>query len=135
MWAISMVEDPNTYNRLFVFKRSERISWVCKNYLNIPEEEFVQKYSSYLAAYKHAVLETKEEIEYYEWSKKLEERDLFMHSTPYDEGTFEMLDKMIGNHDKIWRLFREAGKALNSKTELERTRGNVIESESSQGII
>jgi len=135
MWAICMIEDPNTYNKLFVFKKAERLNWVCKNYLNVEESEFVKNYEKYLNGYKYAVLTSKEELEYYEWSKKLEERDMFMHNTPYNEDTFEMLDKMIGNHDKIWKLFREAGKALFSKSELERTRGNIIESESSQGLI
>jgi len=32
MWAICMIEDPNTYNKLFVFKKAERLNWVCKNW-------------------------------------------------------------------------------------------------------
>ena len=135
MWAICMIEDSNSYNKLFVYKRAERLKWVCENYLNINEKEFIELYGKYLNEYKNIVLTSKEEIEYYEWAKKLEERDLFLHNTPYNEDTFEMLDKMIANHDKIWKIFREAGKSLFAKEELVKTRGNIVESESSQGLI
>ena len=135
MWAIAMVEDPNSYNRLFAFKRTERLAWVCKDYLDIHPLVFEEDYKEYIEAYKSVVLDSKEEIEYYEWSKKIEERNNFMHKTPYDELSFEMLDKMIKSHDSIWKIFREAGKALFAKEELAKTRANIEESESSRGLI
>ncbi|HMT01793.1 MAG TPA: hypothetical protein PKD00_00545 [Burkholderiales bacterium] len=99
------------------------------------EDVFQTEYKEYIEAYKHVVLDSKEEIEYYDWAIKLEERNIFMRNTPYDETSFEMLDKMIIKHDSIWKIFREAGKALFAKGELSKTRADVIESESSLGLI
>lgn len=39
------------------------------------------------------------------WLHKLEERDDFITSTPYNTETFEMLDKLLAATDKMWKQY------------------------------
>jgi hypothetical protein len=68
------------------------------------------------------------------WETKLEERDTFMHSKPYDESTFEMLDKMMSATAKMWDQYLAVRKkALEEDSST--TLGDVELSLSDQGII
>ncbi len=68
------------------------------------------------------------------WEKKLEERDEFMHSRPYNEDTFEMLDKMMALTDKMWSAYLKIQKAVTSEGESQ-TVGDTELSLSDKGVI
>lgn len=68
------------------------------------------------------------------WEEKLEERDIFMASIPYDASTFEMLDKMMVQTSKMWDQYASILKAFSQESESQ-VRGDVEESLVEKGLI
>lgn len=68
------------------------------------------------------------------WERKLEERDAFMHSLPYNEDTYEMLDKMMANTAKMWDQYLTILKKTESEVETT-TQGDMELSLSQKGLI
>lgn len=64
---------------------------------------------------------------------KREERDLFLEKTPYNEDTFEMIEKLLGNTKKINDAYDEAERKLAREKEVE-TQGATIESAGEAGL-
>lgn len=68
------------------------------------------------------------------WERKLEERDAFMYSKPYDEDTFEMLDKMMAATAKMWDQYLSIRKKA-IEEETTQTEGDIELSLSAKGVI
>lgn len=67
------------------------------------------------------------------WEQKLDERQQFIASKPYDSSTYEMLDKMMSNTDKMWKQYMVCLKDV--EDEEATTLGGSQESLSEQGVI
>ena len=61
------------------------------------------------------------------WEDKLEERQLFINTTPYDKGTYEMLEKIIPPTAKMWQEYYRLKKEAEEDTE-QSVRGGTEES-------
>lgn len=49
------------------------------------------------------------------WEKKLEERDDFIASQPYNQDTFEMLDKMMSASSRMWDQYLKVQRAVDNE--------------------
>ena len=67
------------------------------------------------------------------WENKLEERDEFISSHPYDSNTYEMLDKLMSQTSKLWDQYFSLVKQLDK--EEGNIRGGAEESLVEKGII
>jgi hypothetical protein len=68
-----------------------------------------------------------------DWKIKFEERAQFLESVPYDENTFEMLDKMLSNTKKMFDMLRQAQADYSKEKAEEHTEGGAVESLSDKG--
>ena len=91
-----------------------------------------EKHSSDIELLKKFIL-TKPEQYLVAWEQKLDERQQFIASKPYDSSTYEMLDKMMANTDKMWKQYMVCLKDV--EDEEATTLGGAQESLSEQGII
>lgn len=69
------------------------------------------------------------------WEDKLTERQAFIDETEYNENTFEMLDKMMAQTDKMWKMFMTLKKELEKESDDQTTYGGVELSASETGMI
>ena len=67
------------------------------------------------------------------WEEKLDERQNFITSIAYSEDTFELLDKMMGVTEKLWKQYQVALKDV--ETEDSTLQGKSQESAGEAGII
>jgi len=67
------------------------------------------------------------------WEQKLDERQEFIASKPYDHSTYEMLDKMMSNTDKMWKQYMTCLKDVQEEESL--LEGGSQESLNEQGVI
>lgn len=51
------------------------------------------------------------------WERKLEERDKFISDLPYNEETYELLDKMMGATSRMWDQYIKIQKMVGSDSE------------------
>lgn len=92
------------------------------------------------ASYSHTIdkilsyLLTKSQRLLSQWERKLEERDAFIHSLPYNEDTYEMLDKMMANTAKMWEQYLSILKKASQEVDSQ-TQGDLELSLSQKGII
>ncbi len=70
-----------------------------------------------------------------QWRKKLEEREEFIKSTPYNAETFELLEKLLGNSKKIWDQYLAAEKETQKSANEGSVEGNIQESATELGLI
>jgi len=63
----------------------------------------------------------------------LEERDRFIESEPYSEDNYEMLEKLMGNSDKMWERYKKCLKDV--EDEKAHISGGAMESLGEQNII
>lgn len=68
-----------------------------------------------------------------QWEEKLEERNEFIASKSYNENTYEMLDKLLAQTDKLWSQYLKIRKAVESEDST--TLGDIEESLSEKGLI
>lgn len=99
MWFLAFLieEDNNEYAEM---EESERYSFLVKELdIKLPTDiqELIDRYKSIRLKYVVRKLNN--------WKKKLDERDLFIESTEYNEESYEMLDKLMTNTDKIYKQY------------------------------
>lgn len=70
-----------------------------------------------------------------QWRKKLEERDEFINSTPYNASSYELLEKLLGNSKKIWDQYLMAEKEAEKDTNEGSVKGDIQESATELGLI
>ena len=69
------------------------------------------------------------------WEDKLTERQKFIDDTPYDETSYEMLDKMMAQTSKMWDMFSKVKKELDKDSIEDDVFGSTELSDSEKGII
>lgn len=130
MWFITMMYHPNS--ELAELYESERLDILKADYykdLEWDEEEnepLVQKF-------KHTCLLKKKRF-LSDWEKKLEERDVYMNSLPYNEDNFVILEKLMGNRKSLWDAYH-AAIAEAEKEDGGAAFGGLVESLTEQGKI
>lgn len=67
--------------------------------------------------------------------KKLEERSDFIDSIPYNESTYEMLDKMMKETKKMWDEYYRVVKDLSEDSDDGTSMGGTQESASERHLI
>lgn len=127
--AIYLIYHPNS--QLYSLPLKDKISIVEKDFL---QDTFIPlNYESTIDKFKKLVL-TKAQRSLTNWEDKLEERDAFMASISYDEGTYEMLDKMMMQTSKMWDQYHAILKIFNEEAQTQ-VRGNVEESLVEKGVV
>ena len=129
MWALILYNHPSS--KYYTLDFQSRKDLIEKDYLKSPLdwESFkttVDKIVKFLLSKPKQLL--------HGWELKLEERDAFMHSRPYDEDNYEMLDKMLAATSKMWDSYFSVQKKVTSEGE-STTHGDTELSLSEKGII
>lgn len=96
----------------------------------------------------HELPEVQEAIEMYEehmmslarrnffkWEEKLTERQKFIEDTPYDETTYEMLDKLMSQTEKMWKMFLTLKAEMDKDSDEGKTYGGIELSDAEKGMI
>lgn len=144
MWAIAFYTDTSSKWKSLSdkFKRNEikldfldkKIVSLQKKYKDIKSseeiiiwtddliKETIDKYRNYDSSKTGKLL--------YEWEKKLEERGEFIASKEYSEDTYEMLDKMLAQTNKMWQEYLRIKKDTSSDDADSSAMGGVEESDS-----
>lgn len=128
MWALMLIYHPKS--EYYEMPLSSRINLVLKD----------QGISGYDITTHQPTIDkiqliylTKTQMSLFNWEKKLEERDAFIASHPYDANTYEMLDKLMSSTPKLWDQFFSLQKQL--EKEEGKTRGDIEESLTDKNII
>lgn len=130
MWALLLYAHPES--KYYSQEPSTRLSLIRKDYLN--DSSFtIEPYSSTIEKIENFLL-TKPQRLLASWEQKLEERDLFIKSLPYDASTFEMLDKMMASSYKMWQNYKDIYDLFLKEKE-SKIHGSVVESLSEQAIL
>lgn len=129
MWALMLYSHPDS--KYASQNDSTRKALIEKDYLKAPllwdtYNETVNKIKSFLLTKPQRLLDG--------WEQKLEERDAFIHSLPYNEDTYEMLDKMMANTAKMWDQYFAILKKASSEVDSQ-SQGDLELSLSQKGII
>lgn len=123
MWAIMLYVHPDS--KYFTLDTKSKESLIKKDYLDDPSFDF-SSYQDTISKIETFLL-TKPQRLLRSWELKLEERDAFISSVPYDASTFDLLDKMMEKSHKMWKQYKEIYDDF-LKEEESRTQGDVQES-------
>lgn len=100
MWALCLYYHPKS--KYYSLDHKSKLLLIEKDYLKSPL--LLDQYTSTIEKIKLFLL-TKPERALLNWEQKLEERDTLISSIPYNAETFEMLDKLMTNNDKLWKSY------------------------------
>lgn len=102
LWAVAFYADPNSKWKNLSDK--DKIHYITEDYIksngikfDLNSEEAKEKIDKYI---KFVLSKPKKMLKMQE--RKLEERTDFIDSIPYNEDTYEMLDKMMKETKKMW---------------------------------
>lgn len=111
MWAIALIHSPESkYANL---PPSQREALIKMDYLNDEEFDFspykktIEKFVELCTTPAQRLMGS--------WYRKYEERQQFIDETPYNENTFDMLEKLIGNTDKFWKQYQAIKKEVEAE--------------------
>lgn len=128
MWSIALYADPNSkFSNTSNEYRRELIETDYFSEINWDSVE------DFISLYKKLAL-TKAQRFLVEWEDKLEERSKFIASKDYNEETYEMLDKMMKDTDKMWAQYMKCLKDVEQEQTVE-TFGKAAESATEKGDI
>lgn len=96
MWSLLLVYHPNSIYSTLDTKSAKEL--VEKDYLKKSLEW--DKYTTTVDKIQKFLLSKSKRL-LLSWEEKLEERDRFMHSMPYNADTFELQDKMLAATSKL----------------------------------
>ncbi len=130
IWGILLDIHPQSY--FAELSPSLRRELIEKDYLQIDKFDW-SKYSNAIDKLKKFVL-TRPKRLLKNWEDKLEERDLFIYNTPYNEDNFDILEKAMKETYKMWDNYEKVLKAFTKEQE-EGALGGVQESLSEKGIL
>ena len=131
LWAIALYIHPES--KLFNESPSSRKSLILKDFLHNDPTFSFEKYAPLIEVFKEKIL-TKNQRLLSTWEHKLHERDAFIDSLPYNQETYEMLDKLMASTPKMWEQFLKI-QSLVEKDKEETTFGDREESLAEQAII
>ena len=130
IWCYTLIFHPDS--ALGTLDVDDKVKIVQKDYLD--DGFTVEAYKDYIEVYKRICLTKKEKI-LVNWELKFDERNAFMASIPYNEETFELLDKMMSATEKLWKQYMTCLKDVAKEKEEGQTRGGAVESLAELGKI
>lgn len=133
MWAIAFLLDKGEGNIWRNVKPDEVEELIKEEYLKGDDFSF-KDYPEQINAYKRHLMTPAQKL-LMNWEEKMEERDKFIHDTPYDLDTISKLDTAMGNTEKLWSLYETIKKKLDKETSEGRLVGNAEESAIEKGLI
>lgn len=129
MWSLYLIHHPES--EFYDLDLSSKQSIVASDYLGDTAFDFTLYAETVQKILTSSLSKPKRSM--YNWELKLEERDAFIASVPYNSDTFEMLDKMMSQTDKLWAQY------FSIKKQMEKDEGTALggseESLSDKGII
>lgn len=128
MWALYLIYHPSS--EYYEMPLKARTSLILRDFLT--EDYDLSLHEESIKKIQELSL-TKTQLAMFNWESKLEERDSFISSQPYDANSFEMLDKMMSQSSKLWDQYFSLRKQL--EKDEGKTRGDVEENLSERGII
>ena len=135
MWAICLLLHPKSIYKNLDESTRKRI--ILREYLDVDEtsSQIWDDLSLEIELFKDLIL-TKKEKFLIEWERKLDERQNFISSLPYNANTYELLDKMMGVTDKMWKQYLSCLKDVEEESsKMSNIEGGAIESPSEQHLI
>lgn len=130
MWAVYLYCDPES--RFARMAEDDRKKEIAENYLQLDKEIWESEdFITIVRGYEEKVL-TKLQKSFNRLLKKLEERDLFISKTPYNENNAKKLDDMFANSSKIYQQLLEIENELSSEKKAGNIKGGRKESLSEQ---
>lgn len=131
MWGLYLVYNPNSniWNMLMEDRKKEVLDNVIK------DKSFTFESEEELINYYKETIITPIERSYNNLRKKLEERDAVLSELSYDINTYEDIDKMILNSDKLLGALDKIHKEFLSSNSGGKVTGDLAESASEMGLI
>jgi hypothetical protein len=130
MWAAMLYIHPES--KLFNESPSVRRKLILTDYLQDPNFDFdtlkpiIDKIKTFVLSKTQRLLVN--------WEKKLYERDELIDSIPYNQDTYDILDKMLDKTPKMWQQYYAILEML-EKDSAAKTEGDVEESLTEKGEI
>lgn len=128
MWSLMLLEHPDS--KYYDLDKDSRKIRVEEDYYKDTLD--LEKYEDTISKIDDFIL-TKTKRRLKDWETKLEERDAFIGNTPYNDESYEMLDKMMGATDKMWKQYLAILKLV--EEEDSKTGGDIELSLKERGLI
>lgn len=96
MWVLYLIYHPAS--EYYDMPLKARTSLILRDFLT--EDYDILQHDKSIQRIQELSL-TKTQKAMFDWESKLEERDAFISSQPYDANSFEMLDKMMSQSSKL----------------------------------
>lgn len=124
MWAIILFTDPKSpFKRIDETERKKEVL----NYLNnISTWEDIEPY---FKPYEDYCLTEKQQL-FKSWGDKLKTREQFIRATDYKATTFKMLDEMMSQTEKMWKMYSNVEKDMIEEEQQVRIKGGRKKSKS-----
>lgn len=134
MWTIVLLFHPISEYYELPFAR--RVEHVLTKYIkyNGDYDKFYATHKLAIETFKEFCV-TKAQKALMNWEKKLEERDAFINSVPYNAETFEMLDKMMSSTDKMWTQYKKVLAEFEKEQDNIKNKGGVTLSPADEGEV
>lgn len=131
MWSICLLEHPDS--KFSDVSRKKRIEIISEDYL---EEDiaWTEKYREHRDKFVE-VCPTRNERISQQWGDKLDERMAVIGETPYTLENSEVMDKVMSNTGKIWKVYQDCLKDLEEERAKGQVQGGAMESLTEQGLI
>lgn len=130
LWALIL--DTHPKSDFAELEPVERRNLISQDYLQ--DDKFTwEAYKDTIAKLKKTLL-TRVERLLKNWEDKLEERDAFIHHTPYNAETMDMLEKAMKETYKMWDNYDKVIKAF-QKQEEDTSLGGAQESLAERGLL
>ena len=129
MWALMLYSHPSS--KYYTLDPKSRIELIAKDYLKGPfdptqYQETLDKIDRFLMTRAERLLTS--------WETKLEERNDFIKSKPYNDENYAMLDSIMDKTFNMWQNYRQIYDVFLKENE-SKTHGNIQESLTEQGAI
>lgn len=133
LWAIAFLLDKGQDNMWRNVSEKDAKILIKDEYLKMKDFKF-EDYEEQMNAYKRHLM-TAAERSLLAWERKMEERDDFIKSTPYDLDTLPKLDLAAAKTIDLFKNFSKIKEDLERESADGKLRGGAQESASEQGLI
>lgn len=132
MWALLLYCHPKS--KFYALDRKTKASIIATDFLNIPSFSFEEYEDVMRKMLSSPLITSKPQRMLANWERKLEERDEFMASQPYNESSYDMLDKMMKETHKMWQNYKITYDDFLKEEDI-KTQGSIQESLSELALI
>lgn len=136
MWAIALSYHPDSkYRNVDEKTRRELIlDNYIKEYIKDADAFDWDDFTDEIRIFKSICLSKAQRL-LIAWETKMEERDAFIDSVPYNAETYKMLDDIMGKTDKMWKQYLNCLKYVEEEKDQGSLRGGGVESLKDMGEI